>query len=895
MEAKKILKFITDSLYFPVWWYVDNLSFFVKFTTRSLILIYDGLSIAAVIKSFFKPYRNDRTPVGFGIGIAVRTFWLLSSVAIFTIFLAIVAISFLIYLLFPIVLVFLIFTPETVTYNVELLIDFWRGYSMPYGFPGVVTLVFQVTAAIILISLVYAYFQGYVIKPHKEMKDFSFFAKENVLNWDDVKLLEEAMTPIAKKIWEAVSPLSYSANTLMAQFFKYDKTAHSLRRLNFDKDKLFNALKNLEVSTDRDHWLEVFRNGFLLGLEENHRFLDTELLLLGFVKADKKVEQIFKDLGLDFSELIQVTAWMEQEQIKAESWKFWEDRFFHRAAGVDLGWVAGFTPTLKHFTTDITKAVNEGQIPLIVGREKEIEQVTNILNEATRNNVLLIGPAGVGKSSIVYAIAQRILSGKGEIASKEKIVGKRIVSLDTAALIAGTSARGELEQRVEEGLYEIRHGEVILMVDEIDSLIKAGAADFLSPALSIGSIQVVGSTTPEDYRKYIEQNQTFASYFQTVWINEPSVEETIEIIEGVVPHLEAVHGVTISFPAIEAAVRLTKRFIHDKVLPDKAIEILDETAVFVRGQSKKDKKRLLIVSADDVASTLSVKVKIPLEKIGEEETQKLLNLEAILHQRIIGQDEAISAIAAALRRARTGLSAQNRPLGSFLFLGPTGVGKTETAKVLSITYFGNEEAMIRFDMTEFSEHGSVVNFLDRLTQEVKIKPFAVLLLDEFEKAEGDIHNLFLQVMDDGRLTDEHGRTIDFTNSFIIATSNSKDIHKDFRPELLNRYDGIINFKPLTPDDVFQIARLLMNGVVKTMKEKEIEVTFTDEVVKKVAELGFDPEWGARPLRRVIQEKIENKLADMLLNKKIIEGQKYGFDVKNFDLDNGAVVSASQVQ
>jgi len=861
MSVQGLLKFIADLLYFPVFWYVDNLAFWFKFVTRSLILIFDSLSFGAVLKNFFQPYRQDRTPVGFGIGITIRLIWFVGATVIWLLFALGLLLSFIIYLFLPLALLVVYVSPD--------LITDW------FDLPMLTSLSVKLGVLFIFGVLVYLYLKKFANEPQKPLQDYAILNNSNNLSWEDAKKLEEVMSPVARTIWQKTSPLPYSALLLMEQFFIYYKTANSLQRLNLNKDQVLGVLEKSDASLNREQWLKVLKESLTFGLTEQHSRLDTELLFLGLVKADIKVEDVFRKLGFNFDDLKQVTAWMEEREIKEKSWQFWDDRFFKRAQGVDLGWVSGFTPTLKTFTLDITKAAGQGQLPLVFGRDKEINEVVEILSGANRNNVLIIGPAGVGKSSIVYGIAQRMLLGKKEIVESKKVSGKKILSLDTAGLLAGTSGRGDLEERITRALEEIKGGNIILMIDEIHSLMKAGVADFLSPTLSLGQIQVIGTTTPEDYKETIENNQTFASYFQTVRLEEPSEEDSMKILEGVVSRLEQEHQVTISYPALEAAVKLSKKFIHDRSLPSKAIELIDEAAV--RKSKVKGQK---IVTAEDIASLLSDKIRVPLEKLSGEESEKLLNLEKILQERIIGQDKAVVAVANALRRARSGMASGKRPIGSFLFLGPTGVGKTETAKVLSETYFGSQAEMIRFDMTEFSEHGSVNRFLDRLCDQVRSRPFAVLLVDEFEKAEGDIHNLFLQIMDDGRLTDLKGRTVDFTNTFVIATSNSQDIHKDFRPELLNRFDGIVQFNSLTPDDVVKIARLLLNQVVKQMKEKEIEIEFSDEVVRKIAELGFDPNWGARPLRRVIQEKIENKLAEMLLKKELLSGQKMVIELKD---------------
>lgn len=631
------------------------------------------------------------------------------------------------------------------------------------------------------------------------------------------------------------------------------------------------------------------------------------------------------------------------------------------------------TTELEKFGRDLTELARQGKLDPIVGRDSEIQRVLEILSRRTKNNPILIGDAGVGKTAIVEGIAQRIAAGDVPDALK----GKRVIQLDIGSLVAGTKYRGEFEERMQKILDEVikQKDKIILFIDEIHTIIGAGGAEgavdasnMLKPALARGDLHVIGATTIDEYRKYIEKDPAFERRFQPVYVPEPSLEDTIAILKVLKDKLEAHHKVKIADNAIKAAVYLSDRYISDRHLPDKAIDLLDEACAKVRLRASSVPKELkeldqkidelqkqlrsavdanefekaaqlrdeiaklkeereefekqvrhtssndLTVTDQEVAEVVSAWTGIPVTQLEESEKEKLAKLEEILHRRVVGQDEAISAVAQAIRRARTGLKDPKRPIGSFIFLGPTGVGKTELAKALAEVLFGDESALVRFDMSEYMEKHTVSRLIGsppgyvgyeeggQLTEAVRRRPYSVILFDEIEKAHPDIHNLLLQVLDDGRLTDAKGRIVDFKNTIIIMTSNLgshilmnaaqegrpfeeaekevMDLLKSyFRPEFLNRVDDIVFFKPLTMDEIKEIAKLQLSYVAQRLSQQQIYVEFTDAAIENLAKVGFDPELGARPLRRAIQKEIENRIAEKMVLGEVAPGDHIKVDFK----------------
>jgi len=639
------------------------------------------------------------------------------------------------------------------------------------------------------------------------------------------------------------------------------------------------------------------------------------------------------------------------------------------------------TPRLDEFGRDLTQEAREGKLDPVIGRSDEVEQTIEILSRRTKNNPALLGEPGVGKTAIVEGIAQRIVNDE----VPETLAGRRVIALDLAGMIAGTKYRGEFEERLKTVIDEIRGAseDLILFIDELHTVVGAGAAEgaldasnMLKPALARGELHVIGATTLDEYRKNIEGDPALERRFQPVFVREPTVEETIEILRGLKDRYEAFHRVRISDEAIVGAAELSDRYIRDRFLPDKAIDLIDQASARVRLRTKtkdddtrsleddlrrlarerdqataaedydragalrdelesrqtefeerrRGRQRAPEVTADDIAEVVSRATGIPVSQLTTEERERLMKLETELHGRIVGQDEAVVAVAEAVRRSRAGLGDPRRPVGSFLFLGPTGVGKTELARALAEALFGDENLMVRFDMSEFQERHTVSRLVGappgyvgyeeagQLTEQVRRRPYSVLLFDEIEKAHADVFNILLQILDDGRLTDAQGRTVDFKHTVVIMTSNlgaariqdyarrgesfeelkaelMEVLRGSFRPEFVNRIDEIIVFRALTDEQLAEITRLLLDRLVRRLHAQGIEVVFTDEAIELLAHEGFDPEFGARPLRRTIQRLVENELSRMVLSDAIGPGDHVTVDAPEgellFDVDTDA--------
>ncbi|WP_336823146.1 ATP-dependent protease ATP-binding subunit ClpC [Sporosarcina sp. USHLN248] len=649
------------------------------------------------------------------------------------------------------------------------------------------------------------------------------------------------------------------------------------------------------------------------------------------------------------------------------------------------------TPTLDSLARDLTEVAREGTLDPVIGRSKEITRVIEVLARRTKNNPVLIGEPGVGKTAIAEGLAQQIVNNE----VPEILRDKRVMTLDMGTVVAGTKYRGEFEDRMKKVMEEIRQaGNIILFIDELHTLIGAGGAEgaidasnILKPSLARGELQCIGATTLDEYRKYIEKDAALERRFQPIQVDEPTVDETIQIINGLRDRYEAHHRVKITDEAIEAAAKMSDRYISDRFLPDKAIDLIDEAGSKVRLRSyttppdlkeleakleairheknaavqsqefekaasfrdkeqkmkdelertktewkEKQGKKESEVTVNDIAEVVAMWTGIPVAKIAETESAKLLNMEEHLHERVIGQKEAVTAISRAIRRARAGLKDPKRPIGSFIFLGPTGVGKTELARALAESMFGDEDAMIRIDMSEYMEKhatsrlvGSPPGYVGydeggQLTEKVRRKPYSVVLLDEIEKAHPDVFNILLQVLEDGRLTDSKGRTVDFRNTVVIMTSNvgaetlkknryvgfnlqdgERDyddmkksmldaLKKAFRPEFLNRVDEMIVFHSLEKEQLREIVTLMSDELTKRLAEQDIELVLTDEAKNKIADEGYDPEYGARPLRRALQKHVEDRLSEELLKGKDLMGGKVIVDVE----DNQFVVKTEKM-
>ncbi len=701
-----------------------------------------------------------------------------------------------------------------------------------------------------------------------------------------------------------------------------------------------------------------------------HAYIGTEHILLGLVREGEGIAaQVLQNLGADLEKVrLQVISLLGGGAQTS-------GKIPRRSK----------TPTLEQFGRDLTEMAQEGKLDPVIGRDKEIQRVIQILSRRTKNNPVLIGEPGVGKTAVAEGLALKIVAND----VPETLVNKRVVTLDLGGLVAGSKFRGEFEERLKRVMEEIRtSGDVILFIDEMHTIIGAGAAEgaidasnILKPALARGELQAVGATTLDEYRKYVEKDAALERRFQPVMVDEPTVEETIEILKGLRDRYEAHHRVKFKDEALVAAVRFGDRYISDRFLPDKAIDLMDEAGSMVRLKGlvappelkeleskiseikiekesaikneefekaaglRDEEQRLLeqleekrndwrsnrgrsesVVTEDDIATVVASWTGIPVTKIAEEESVRLLNLEETLHERVIGQDEAINAISQAVRRARAGLKDPKRPVGSFIFLGPTGVGKTELARALADALFGDDDAMVRIDMSEYMERHAVSRLVGappgyvgydeggQLTDQVRQKPYSVVLLDEIEKAHPEVFNILLQVLEDGRLTDSKGRTVDFRNTVVIMTSNvgahqiqhdsgigfrtvvdeksdyeamkskvTDELKRTFRPEFLNRVDEIIVFHALNKGHISQIVDIMLKDLRDHLKTMDIELTVTEPAKDLLANRGFDPDFGARPLRRAIQRYIENPLSEEMLKGRFSEGAHITVDAQDGEI------------
>ena len=723
----------------------------------------------------------------------------------------------------------------------------------------------------------------------------------------------------------------------------------------------------------------VIENAFKEAKRLDSEYIGTEHMLIGIMKeGDSVAVRIMLDLNINpqkiYNEIIKLVS--EDENINLNS---------KQANNKNIG-SFNQTPTLNQFGTDLTKQAGEGKLDPVIGRTEEIQRVLQILSRRTKNNPCLIGEPGVGKTAVVEGLAEKIIAGD----VPETLKNKRVVNVDISSMVAGAKYRGDFEERIKKSLAEVKKvGDVILFIDEIHTIVGAGsaegavdAANILKPLLARGEVQVIGATTLNEYRKYIEKDAALERRFSPVNVGEPTPDETVEILEGIRDKYEAHHNVKITKEAIESAVKLSVRYINDRFLPDKAIDLVDEAASRVkmrnytrpdsikkledkvlsidkekeeavrvqdfekaanlRDKENETKKKLekekqkwedrntksvSVLTEEDIADVISSWTGIPVKKLTQDENEKLKNLEKTLHERVIGQNEAVEAVAKAIRRGRVGLKDPNRPIGSFLFLGPTGVGKTELSKALAEVLFGNENAMLRIDMSEYMEPHSVSKLIGsppgyvgfdeggQLTEKIRRKPYSVILLDEVEKAHPDVMNMLLQILDDGRLTDAQGRTVNFKNTVIIMTSNigarlitdknilgfsndnnkneetqkeyetiKKDVmgelKKQFRPEFINRIDEIIVFHKLNNEDIRKIMDIMLNQLISRLKEQEIDIEIDESVKKLLIEKGVDIKYGARPLKRTIQNILEDKIAEAMLDGKIIVGKKAKVIVEN---------------
>ena len=707
--------------------------------------------------------------------------------------------------------------------------------------------------------------------------------------------------------------------------------------------------------------------------EQGLSVIGTEHILYALLsQPNSRAALILEGLNVDIDKVLDDIEKLVEKQTADEKVKKEKAKYLRKAPLKFLG----------RYGKDLTEEARAGKLDTVIGRENEIERVVTVLSRRTKSNPVLIGEAGVGKTAIVEGLATKIV--KNEVPGS--LIGKHIYQVDLSSVVAGTKFRGEFEERLKKAMDEVvKAGDVIIFIDEIHTIIGAGAAEgaidaanILKPALARGELQVIGATTLDEYRKHIEKDAALERRFQPVTVGEPSEEEAILILKGIRDKYEAHHKITITDEAIETAVKLSIRYIPDRFLPDKAIDLIDEAASAVRMKlltappslkdledkiasiekekeaaisvqdferaaslrddenklkkqldeektswSKESGEKKLSIGSEEIAEKISAWTHIPVQKLTEGDSERLKNLESVMHKRVVGQDEAVSAVARAIRRGRVGLKDPKRPIGSFIFLGPTGVGKTELSKTLAEAMFGDEDAIIRIDMSEYMESHSTSKLIGsppgyvgyddagQLTEKVKRHPYSIILFDEIEKAHPDVFNILLQILDDGILTDSQGRRVDFRNTVIIMTSNIGarlitdtktfgfgvsegdddnyeniknkvlgELKKAFRPEFLNRVDETIVFHQLNKENIENIANIMLKSMVKRLEVSGIYAEYTNELVKYIADEGFDSVYGARPLKRAIQSKVEDRLAEEMLNNAVTEGDKILIDIKD---------------
>ncbi|KIL72115.1 ATP-dependent protease ATP-binding subunit ClpC [Bacillus badius] len=752
--------------------------------------------------------------------------------------------------------------------------------------------------------------------------------------------------------------------------------AKALYGLGLSAEKIQEEVENLigrgEGSSQTVHYTPRAKKVTELSMDEarklGHSYVGTEHILLGLIREGEGVAaRVLSNLGVSLNKARQqVLQLLGNNETNG-----------HQSGSTSNA----NTPTLDGLARDLTVIAREGSLDPVIGRSKEIQRVIEVLSRRTKNNPVLIGEPGVGKTAIAEGLAQQIVNNE----VPETLRNKRVMTLDMGTVVAGTKYRGEFEDRLKKVMDEIRQaGNIILFIDELHTLIGAGGAEgaidasnILKPSLARGELQCIGATTLDEYRKYIEKDAALERRFQPIQVDEPTAEESIQILKGLRDRYEAHHRVSITDEAIEAAVKMSDRYISDRFLPDKAIDLIDEAGSKVRLRSfttppnlkelevklegirkekdaavqsqefekaaslrdaeqklreelektknnwkEKQGKENSEVTVEDIAKVVSSWTGIPVSKLAQTETERLLKLEEILHSRLIGQEEAVKAVSKAVRRARAGLKDPRRPIGSFIFLGPTGVGKTELAKALAESMFGDEDAMIRIDMSEYMEKHSTSRLVGsppgyvgydeggQLTEKVRRKPYSVILLDEIEKAHPDVFNILLQVLEDGRLTDSKGRTVDFRNTVLIMTSNvgadslrrnkfvgfniqddeqdfkdmkgkvMEELKRAFRPEFINRIDEIIVFHALEKKHLKEIVTLMADQLTSRLKEQDIIVDLSERAKEKIADEGYDPEYGARPLRRALQKQVEDRLSEELLKGKVLAGQQVLVDVED---------------
>ncbi|OGC56367.1 hypothetical protein A3H26_00300 [candidate division WWE3 bacterium RIFCSPLOWO2_12_FULL_36_10] len=856
-----ITKLPSDLIDFLYWWAIRAPKRILSVSKRIFILVNYDLSLTLHIRLIFVPLFNDFTKVGRVIGFFMRLLLILTGIVVF----ALLSVLF-------------IFVPITWYVAPLLLIYFLKLWSIP-----------------IFVSL---FILHQLVISGTPKKRVTLVGKGDII---------KSFRPEAEKFLNLLFKLKGSA---VPMFLKFPRVYYILKKAELLNPEVEEKISGPFVPTDLNAFAKL---AFDFAVKHGVRYVETEHVFLAVLATIPKVDSLLSYFSSSEADIEEAVKWVVSNREALSRIFLWQEDFvMPKMGGVNKGLTGRVTPNLDAVSEDFTENARKGYFNKIVGREKEIKEISQTLSSSSSENVMIIGEPGSGKTSLVKAMAFMIIKGT----EFKSLTFKRIISIEAGSLLAGTKSAGDIAGKIKLVFDEaVGSGDVIIFIDEIHELF-AGSSDqgesysafsILQSYLSSEKLQFIGATNVKNYRKYIEPNGAFARLFQVIEIPEASKEDTVQILKVVADKFEKDYSVVISYPSLLKAVALSEKLIHERVLPDKAIDILGRAATSARDADK-------YIVAEGVAIVVSEMTNVPVTSITDDESQKLLKIEDEMKKKVIGQDQAIVQIGNALRRARVGIRNEDKPIASFLFVGTTGVGKTETAKTLADVYFGDKKAMIRIDMSEYQQQDSIDRLVGApdgstkgiLTEAVRLRPFSLILLDEIEKAYSNILLTFLQVLDDGRLTDSSGMVIDFTNTIIIATSNvgtraiqdvfskgslfqemeevaNKEVRDHFAPEFLNRFSGIIVFKPLDMDSVKKITDLMLNKIRNMAIEKDVKINFKPELIDELAKRGFSPEWGARPLARVIEDSVENYLAKKLLSNEINKGDEVTLGLEVFDI------------
>ncbi len=839
---------------FPMWFLFRFPLRLSRIVMRVISLLNNEFSFTLNLRLLFTPIFGDYTKVGRVIGFFVRIFEVV----------------------FGLILILFLSLLVIVVPIGWYLIPLWVAYE--FG-----SVIFVYIAVIFLLR----YLSSRTV-PEKKVQDIT---NENYV---------KAFRPEAYYFYEILQ----DEMQVSLKLFEDASVKYILRKLELTNQEFITKISTLKLDL-----ADLSRTAYDFAKEQNTRYVELEHVFIGALKLVPKIEVILSVYDAKFENIVETVNWVISERERVARMFVWqEDYKVPKMSGAGKGMTGRITPFLNSVSQDYTKMAQSGQIKEMKAHKEVMDDVVELLG-GSNTNLLLVGPPGCGKTSIVKGIARKIVRGETD---NDAIRFKRLVSIDTSGLLAGTKTAGDISQKIKQLMDELKSsGDIILFFDEIHNFVSGATSEdgstifsLLEPHLTGSNIQFLGATNMANFRKYIEPNGSFSRIFHTIEVAPATVEETVAILEDASRDIERTQGVVVTYPALVEIVRLSSKLIHERVFPDKALDILTRTVSESRGNK--------YITRENIREQISQITHVPVTSLSENESSKLLDLANSLKKRVIGQDHAVELVAKALQRARVGIRDEKKPIASFLFVGTTGVGKTETAKALAAEYFEDETAMIRLDMSEYQQADSINKLIGGsngdsrgvLTEAVRTKPYALILLDEIEKAHSQVLLAFLQVLDDGRLTDSTGMTIDFTNSIIIATSNIgtrsiqevmsrngtvqemddaalKDVRDHYAPEFLNRFNGLIVFKPLTRDVVSKIADLLLNKVRKLADQKGLKVTFKPELLTELVNRGFNPEWGARPLGRVIEDSVESYLAVKLLSNEIKMGDELELGLEVF--------------